>query len=132
MEGSIEIFVLIILASVIGFLLFMLLKARRIESSSRKMSPSPGSTKPCPLCGTGLVKNKEQVKSMVYPGKPDKIMHIFGCPYCYPANSEIKRICPVCKKPLKPEGFVIARVYEKRPRTHIHVIGCTECKKGLR
>jgi uncharacterized protein with PIN domain len=88
----------------------------------------------CPLCGTALVKG-ETVHSHLFPGKPDGMMNIYGCPYCYkehPRAKEragLKRICPYCKKTLSKDGWVVARVFEKPEKTHIHVLGCTECRK---
>jgi hypothetical protein len=85
-------------------------------------------TTECPLCGSTLRDNK-RVKSVLFPGKPDSLMEINGCPYCYPANSDIKRICPVCKKEVPVDGHVIARVFIKPNKKHIHVLGCTGCYK---
>ena len=82
----------------------------------------------CPLCGSDLVDNK-RVKSILYPGKPDSMMEINGCPFCFPVNSKIKRICPVCKKEVPKDGHVIARVFIKPNKKHVHVLGCTGCYK---
>lgn len=57
------------------------------------------------------------------------MMEIYGCPYCYPPNSRVKRICPVCKKELKNESIVIARVFIKPGQKHVHVLGCSDCYK---
>jgi len=91
-------------------------------------APSAAS-KPCPLCGTMLTAN-ERVRSAVFPGKEDKLMHIFGCPNCAPPDGSRKRICPVCGAALPAEGYLIARVFEKPGKTHIHVLGCTGCRRG--
>jgi len=85
-------------------------------------------TTECPLCGSKLADNK-RVKSILYPGKPDSMMEINGCPFCYPVNSKIKRICPVCKKEVPKDGHVIARVFIKPNKKHVHVLGCTGCYK---
>ncbi|MCF6335380.1 MAG: hypothetical protein L3J12_06540, partial [Spirochaetales bacterium] len=82
----------------------------------------------CPLCGSNLYGNK-RVKSVLFPGKPDSMMEINGCPYCYPSNSEISRVCPVCRKIVPADGHVIARVFKKPGKTHVHVLGCTGCYK---
>jgi len=80
----------------------------------------------CPLCGTILRKN-ERVKSILYPGKPDGIMEIQGCPYCFGAKAVHTRICPVCSRPV-PDGEVIyARFFESPQRRHVHVLGCRAC-----
>ncbi len=45
------------------------------------------------------------------------------------------RICPVCGRALEPEGWVVARYFE-RPglggvpaRRHVHVLGCAGCRE---
>jgi hypothetical protein len=80
----------------------------------------------CPLCGSLLTK-KEKVKSVLYPGKPDGMMEIYGCPYCYGPGSKKERTCPVCKKALPREGLVYARFFQTAGRKHAHVLGCTNC-----
>ena len=125
MEANITIFVIILLGALICFLVLSLLR----KTPGRQADRNPASTKNslCPICGSSLSK-AEKVKSFLYPGKPDKIMHIFGCPFCYPAGQQ--RICPVCSKEIKKEGYLIARVFEKPGKTHVHVLGCTGCRKG--
>jgi hypothetical protein len=89
----------------------------------------------CPLCSSVLAPG-ERVSSRLFPGKGDRIMHIFGCVHCWPATLSVPRICPVCGGALDPEGWVIARYFE-RPgapgrgpgRRHVHVLGCTNCRK---
>lgn len=99
--------------------------------------------KPCPLCGT-MLKRGETVHSVVFSGgtqaeaakrssadRPgDWLAHLFGCPYCYPANAGHPRICPVCRRELGPDDYVIARMFEKPGRKHVHVLGCTRCRAG--
>ena len=115
------------MAALLGILIISLLRKNPIEGeqSDKKGSGKKGS--PCPICGSILIK-AEKVKSIVYPGKPDKIMHIFGCPFCYPTGE--KRFCPVCSKEIEGEGYLIARVFEKPGKTHVHVLGCSGCRKG--
>jgi hypothetical protein len=108
--------------------------------------------KPCPLCGTMLHKG-ETVHSVVYSGggprtedadaeksenspnahkenKPaDSLVHMYGCRYCYPANSSTVRTCPVCAQELEPDGYVVARMFQRHGRKHVHVIGCTSCRR---
>jgi len=85
--------------------------------------------KHCPLCGSALYRG-ESVKSVLYPksgGAPDRLMEIHGCPHCYPPPGKEKRICPVCKKMVPLEGDVVARVFDKQERRHVHVLGCSRC-----
>ncbi len=118
----------VITGTLIIILLFLLTGRRSGKYSVRENTGEQTFSTTCPLCGSGLVKG-ERVKSVLFPGKPDSIMEIHGCRYCYPPNKKIKRICPVCKKELGSESVVIARVFERPGRKHVHVLGCTECYK---
>ena len=105
-----------------------------------RISGSPGRVpKPCPVCGT-LLQGGERVKSVVFQGGvrsgniTEKMSHIFGCPFCYPANTAHPRICPVCRRIMPPDGHLIARMFERpdRPRNHVRVLGCTDCRNRKR
>lgn len=93
--------------------------------------------KTCPICGSLLLRG-ELVKSVVYQGGvrtgniTEKMSRLFGCPFCYPANPGHPRICPVCGKVLADDGYLIARMFERpdRPRKHVHVLGCTNCRRS--
>jgi hypothetical protein len=39
-------------------------------------------------------------------------------------------MCPVCNNVLPASGYVIARMFEKPGKKHVHVLGCTECRNG--
>jgi predicted nucleic acid-binding Zn ribbon protein len=86
-----------------------------------------GAPRTCPVCSIKLL-NGERVKSSAYPamGKTDRLMNIFGCPYCL--EGQRRRVCPVCGKTLNPEEFLIARLFDKPGRSHVHVLGCTLCR----
>jgi len=92
------------------------------------------SARTCPLCSSAL-EGGERVKSKLFPGKGDRIMHIFGCPRCWPATPSAPRICPVCGREIGREGWAVARYFERRggsgggKMAHVHVLGCTECRK---
>lgn len=83
----------------------------------------------CPICCTRLVDGA-QIKSALFPGEKDRICHIFGCPHCHPYKQEsINRKCPVCKKPLSQEGYLIARLFDRpNKKRHVHILGCTGCR----
>ena len=119
---DVEYFVLILLGIIIFFLLVLLRRKPQVRNKVTEKK------QPCPLCGSLLIKS-EKVKSIVFPGKPDQLMHIFGCPYCYVKKIH-ERVCPVCKKRLKDKEYVIARVFKKPGKTHVHVLGCTSCRMG--
>ena len=116
-----------------------------LASSRARLSAGQGTIRTgqrsCPLCSSVLSLG-ERVKSSIFPGKGDRIMHIFGCPNCWPGTPSVPRICPVCGQALDAKGFVIARYFE-RPglpgrgpglpgrgpgRRHVHVLGCTGCR----
>ena len=88
----------------------------------------------CPLCGEWM-KRGERVHSHLYPGKPDGMMHIFGCPHCYHGHPDSGgrggegRTCPYCGERLGPEDYIIARVFEKPGKTQVHILGCTICRE---
>ena len=114
---------------IIILLLYLLRKPK--EDLSISSNASKGGN-PCPICGSPL-KIGERVHSVVYPGTsgaPDKMMEIFGCPYCYQNKNSVDRICPVCKNIIKEKGYVIARMFERPGRKHVHVLGCTGCYKN--
>jgi hypothetical protein len=58
-------------------------------------------------------------------------MHISGCVYCL--EGDRRRVCPVCGAVLQDGEYLIARLYDKPVRSHVHVQGCTRCRgPGLR
>ncbi len=84
----------------------------------------------CPVCqevlGPGMLVKSKVFKTTSH----DKVMQIFGCPYCWPENTEFGRICPVCEKVLPRGGYLIARYFEKPEHRHVHVLGCSGCRRG--
>jgi hypothetical protein len=98
----------------------------------KKSQPSrgnPGDPQVCPVCSTKLLKGY-LVKSMAFPsltGGRDRLMHIRGCVYCL--NGDLPRICPVCGSCLNQNDILIARMFERPGRSHVHVIGCSKCKR---
>jgi hypothetical protein len=129
--------------------------SRRLEAKAAAKqgdSARPGE-RSCPLCRSVLAPG-ERVKSKLFPGKGDRIMHIFGCVHCWPAgvsspgvsspgvsspgvsspgvsspSPSAPRICPVCGSVLEAEGWVTARYFESIGRRHVHVLGCANCRK---
>jgi len=92
----------------------------------------------CPICGSRLKKG-EKIHSVVFTGNKnsledvgsigsgDRIVYIYGCPYCYPVKAGVKRICPVCKKEIPNNGYLIGRMWNRRGKIHLHIQGCTLC-----
>lgn len=119
-------------------LLFVILQGPRRTAEAADLPEEGPRKQPCPLCGS-LLGPGERVHSVVFAtktgsiaGAPDKIMEIAGCPHCRPPAT-LKRLCPVCKKELRPVDVVTARVFERQnasgPRkTHVHVLGCPRCR----
>jgi hypothetical protein len=131
--------VLIAMAIVVAILIYTLVRLGKSDYNllaDRMASKSRGNfevLKPCPLCHT-MLRRGERVHSVVFSGPrsdrgpAESMAHLFGCPYCHPANDDHPRICPVCSKVVPADGYVIARMFEKPGRKHIHVLGCTRCR----
>jgi hypothetical protein len=135
MGSIIQLFAIILIGSGLlyfGYTLFFTHKTG-LQFSRRKGKNVPdregeaGAPRTCPVCSIKLL-NGERVKSSAYPamGKTDRLMNIFGCPYCL--EGQRRRVCPVCGKTLTPEEFLIARLFDKPGRSHVHVLGCTLCR----
>ena len=121
---------ILIIILLLRFLLGTASEAASGRKSKKVIEEPPG--KPCPLCRVPL-KPGERVHSVLYPGKPDSLMEIFGCPYCEEngrGKPKNKRICPVCRKEMAADSVVIARVFEKPGKKHVHVLGCSSCYSG--
>ncbi len=114
-------------------MIISLLKKKPVDESP-EVSREKNAYRNCPICNTPLIRG-ETVHSHLYPGKPDGMMYIYGCPFCYREHPrvkerrDVKRTCPYCKEQIPDSGWVIARVFQKPGKTHIHVLGCTVCRK---
>jgi hypothetical protein len=90
----------------------------------------PGAPQTCPVCSAKLEKG-ERVKSTAFPsftGK-DRMMYIRGCLYCLDGGRN--RLCPVCGAALDSADILIARMFERPGRSHVHVLGCSRCREDL-
>ena len=132
-----------LLASIGAFLLWLFwalvyapYAARRERASPRFVPDARGElrekgvgARSCPVCGERLGPGA-LVKSKVYKSAgSDKVMYIYGCPYCWPENTRFRRICPVCEKVVPRDGYLIARYFERPERRHVHVLGCSGCRR---
>jgi hypothetical protein len=90
---------------------------------------SPGDPQVCPVCSAKL-ESGQLVSSHAFPslnGGKDRFMHIRGCIYCL--RGDRSRVCPVCGTVLNGNEILISRLFEKPGRrSHVHVIGCSQCK----
>jgi len=100
------------------------------ESRSAVETPRQGNPKTCPVCRTYL-QHGERIKSAAFPetGTHERLMHIFGCPFCYGDDPVAPRRCPVCGATLRPQDFLVARLFSRTGRSHVHVLGCTRCRE---
>ncbi|MDR2552239.1 MAG: hypothetical protein LBD31_03615 [Treponema sp.] len=104
-------------------------KGRKPQSGgkTRNAPGSSGISRFCPVCSAKLTQG-ERVKSAAFPslGGLERLMHISGCIYCL--QGDRLRVCPVCGGVLREDEYLIARLFEKPVRSHVHVLGCTRCK----
>jgi hypothetical protein len=89
-----------------------------------------GAPQTCPVCAARL-KAGELVSSSAFPSfnGTDRLMHIRGCVYCL--SGERERICPVCGAVLHTDEILVSRMFERAfRRSHVHVLGCSRCRKA--
>ena len=89
----------------------------------------PGAPRTCPLCSI-LLQKGERVRSKAFPsmGGKERLMHVMGCPYCLDGPKPRRRVCPVCGGSLNRDEFLVARLFDRPGRSHVHVLGCTRCR----
>ena len=106
---------------------------REFEEKMRTQTDGSGKVSfvRCPVCNTPLAKQENLVSKVFRPiTTGDQRMHVLGCPHCYPVSpAGTERLCPVCKKPLQPNGYLIARLFTKPDKKHVIITGCTSCLK---
>jgi hypothetical protein len=99
------------------------------QNKSQNKSSS-GGLMICPVCSSKM-DNGDMVKTKAFPSprpyEKNRTMHILGCYYCMDGRRD--RICPVCGKSISTTDYLIARMFDRtHGHTHVHVIGCTQCK----
>ena len=138
---------LLLLGILIAYIVISLMAGRPLFVHEKKSQDSgkkrrgeeaeAGTLKTCPVCGS-LLEKGQLVKSIAFQGGvkvgnvTERLSHIFGCLFCYPANEKTPRVCPVCRRTVPADGYLIARMFERsdRERKHVHVLGCTACRRG--
>lgn len=130
----IVIFILVLTALVILFFAFQLVSSRSRKKREEKykfVRPEKAIAK-CPVCSSALV-GKEKIFSKVFNTESNTTQRctIIGCPHCFPhMEMGIRRKCPVCKKNIPQEGYLIAHLFNRKDqKNHVHIVGCTECHK---
>jgi RNase P subunit RPR2 len=106
---------------------------RSASGGNHRGQPGPGlvrkveARRTCPVCSIRLLPG-ERVKSWAFPAgrTSDRLMNIAGCPYCL--RGDRPRICPVCGAVLGDGENLIARLFDKPGRSHVHVLGCSQCR----
>ncbi|MDR2370809.1 MAG: hypothetical protein LBD71_04960 [Treponema sp.] len=141
----VEILVLVIIGTALlwfGYTLFFTLgggtraifpkKQKGLRPRQPKGEALPGSPQTCPVC-SAILNDGDLVKSSAFPsfnGK-DRLMYLRGCVYCLEGGRP--RFCPVCGVHLKDDEILVARMFEwPRRRPHVHVLGCSRCRRFKR
>jgi hypothetical protein len=103
---------------------------RRGNMDQPEIEGRAGDPQTCPVCSARLPPG-QLVKSAVYPpvNGTDRIMHIMGCSFCLEGEKRRRRVCPVCHKPIGDSEYLFARVFERPGKSHIHVLGCINCRR---
>ena len=134
-------YILILTFCVILFVILLRMSSKKLPGITRRKTERPDGagpygeiTRSCPLCGSGL-RRGETLHTVVYPGKSDKLVDMYGCPYCYADHPRSNgkapsaaRICPVCKEVLGAKDYLIGRLFEKPAKRHLHILGCSMCR----
>lgn len=122
----------VLTGTVLILLVYSLLQKPDYKVSTKAKPPAGRVFSICPLCEEGLEAH-ENVHTVLYPqtkGTYDRLAEIHGCPHCDPRKKRTglkARQCPVCKKRIIGDGYLVARFFEKPGKKHIHVLGCTSC-----
>jgi hypothetical protein len=134
MNLLIGISVVTFIAAVVVFILFFWRVRNIIKTSDdddKKENELPqgqrGQARVCPLCAA-LFLHGETVHSKRFPktaGRFERLLHIHGCKFCI--GGERLRKCPVCGKVMGVDDYLIAHIYERPGKSHVHVQGCVHC-----
>ena len=71
---------------ILAMLVVLLVLIRIFGFRQKETAPSSPSLSHCPACGTKLQPG-QRVHTAVYPGQVERVVHVYGCPSCYPRVS---------------------------------------------
>ncbi len=131
MADIVQLLLFIIIATVLiyfGYSLFIgFSRSFHHQHSEPPQEGRPGDPRTCPVCSAKLTPG-QRVRSSAFPSMngSDRLMHINGCIYCL--SGERKRVCPVCGANLSIQDVLVARLFDKPGRSHVHVLGCSRCR----
>jgi hypothetical protein len=138
--GLLPVFILVLLGVILlwfGYTLFFGMNSRGRRSqktngdSHAGVEGRAGDPQTCPVCAAKLPAGM-LVKSAAFPtlNGTDRLMHIMGCPFCLEGPTEHRRprVCPVCHQPISETEFLFARIFERPGKSHVHVLGCMNCR----
>jgi len=141
--------ILVAVLALVTLILLLLSFSLRNPGRGRAPGRSSGGTSSlsiCPLCGSPL-KRGERVHTAAFPGINERMVHIFGCPYCHPRYAPegpgsggkraadgsprvpggARRVCPVCHRELREGEYLTGRMRKSKEKTYIRVLGCSRC-----
>ncbi len=110
---------------------------RQFYTSKRKNAGEEGghqSFANCPLCSSPLLSGQNLVSKVFgKAGKSDdQLCYVYGCSNCYPSERPgVSRRCPVCRKEVSSDGYLVSRMFNKTKSGKPHVIinGCGSCNR---
>jgi len=121
------IFISLVLVSIIFFvIIFMSKRPADLSGNNEKLQVSQNKKKPCPICGS-MLESGEKVTSHEYRGVASSVVHVFGCPHCYGDKSCLARVCPVCKKEMNRDDYLMGIMTRGEKKIHLKIRGCPLC-----
>lgn len=105
----------------IAVLLWMLFTLNLRNNTKKEEKPKAY----CPLCKNGLFSGQRIRSDVLEIGKSEVRTTLKGCMHCLDGNA--KRLCPVCKKKLKKDEFIIAFSDQTVDKKKLSIRGCKNC-----
>lgn len=130
---------ILIYALAAACIILALIFAAKALSAKIVITPQRGESKPglpktripCVLCGAQLEKG-EKLHSKEIVRDSDSLVHMYGCPHCHGVRASRPKTCPVCRKPMGADEYLIGRMWvRKNGKKHLHVAGCMRCARSV-